>query len=871
MFLTYPQEPMGKALEELFLSFRVFVNKERVLIYAQNQHLFENFLKSPNNHHDSSPCIAPTSDFAFPIEMNFLSKTLSTFTGSSIPYTFKEKIVDPVTPTSTSQLETNQNSIWTLYDGINPKNSSKISIFEFNIHEPKTQRYELLARNAFKKLKLIKFPGIITIFDFIENDSNLYIITERVVPLSNYLEVNNLSNDALVAGLYSIEKSLKFVNEECNSVYGGLNFYNSVFVTRLGEWKLMGFEVVTNLNSDPDQPIYRLSQNLPHLQQQDLDHEFIRQNPKKLDGYKLACFVYSVFGRKDVVDTNVKLPVKLVGPVKRLYAKRSTIANFIKELESFHNQNKVIQFDHLLHELQFKNDGEKIAFFKYELPQYIDDDDIYPPGMLNYKLLPELIRQYKQLLKSSGNAVATPGTTTTTTTTTTTSNSNVLDPVAKQETLTAILNLIIKFGTKLNSEEFNKQIKPIIFESFGLADRSVRLVLLTHLPEYQDFFQDSEIQSKIFSPLITGFQDTNFLIRETTLKSITIIIDKISIKQVNQELLRILAKSQMDPKPSIRVNTLILIIKISSKIYTNSKNSVLITALSKSLRDSFVPCKITALNGFKSLIDEFSLEEICSKILGHLAISLMDKKSARVRKEAKEVFDLYLNSVEAHAKELPDVEPDEDEEEREFYKRYAPKPQPVDEEVTNSTTNASISDSHTGNDGGYFGWGVVNKLASFGGGGASTAGGQLNKDFNQSTPDITRIGTPTQQQLPILETPINTGETKNNNDDGESQGWDDNEFNDDWLANDEATIQMPLVEPVRKLNLGKLTDSTHTSTRGTRPVRKLPGGAKQKPTSLRLGHGGKANTNKPKPTLNLNLAVDTGDDEEEDGWGDGWL
>ena len=82
---------------------------------------------------------------------------------------------------------------------------------------------------------------------------------------------------------------------------------------------------------------------------------------------------------------------------------------------------------------------------------------------------------------------------------------------------------------------------------------------------------------------------------------------------------------------------------------------------------------------------------------------------------------------------------------------------------------------------------------------------------------------------------------------------------------------MPLVEPVRKLNLGKLTDSTHTSTRGTRPVRKLPGGAKQKPTSLRLGHGGKANTNKPKPTLNLNLAVDTGDDEEEDGWGDGWL
>lgn len=789
--------------------------------------------------------------FAFN-KMNFLSKTLSTFTGSSIPYTFKEKVVDPVTPVLT-QLETDQNSIWTLYNGVNPKDSSEVSIFEFNFHEPKTQSYELLARNAFKKLKLIKFPGIITIIDFIENDSHLYIITERVIPLSVYLGGNDLDNDALVAGLYSIEKSLKFINDDCNSVYGGLNFYNSVFVNRLGDWKLMGFEIVTNLTSDPDQPIYRLSQNLPHFQQQDIDHDFIRQNPKKFDGFKLACFVYAVFNGKGVIDTNVKLPVKLTGPVKRLYAKRSTIATFVKELDGFHQLNKVIQFDHQLHELQFMNDGEKIAFFKYELPQYIEDD-IYPPGMLNYKLLPELIRQYRQLMKSG---TAAPSTAT---------DANALDPVARQETLTAILNFIVKFGTKLTPEEFGKQIKPIIFESFNLADRSIRLILLTHLPEYQEYLLDSEIQLKIFTPLITGFQDTNFMIRETTLKSITIIIDKISVKQVNQELLRILAKSQMDPKPSIRVNTLILIIKISSKIYSNSKNNVLITALSKSLRDSFVPCKITALNGFKSLIDEFSLEEICSKILGHLAISLMDKKSAKVRKEAKKVFDLYLNSVETHAKELPDVEPDEDEEEREFYKRFAPKPQ-SEEEVNKATTEPTNSNLTT--NGGYFGWGVVNKLTSFGGGATTAdiaAGGQLNKDFNQSTPDITRIGTPTQQQLPILETPVSVNTVKPTDGVDAGQGWDD-DFNDGWLNNEETAGPKPLVEPVRKLNLNKSTD-IHTSKPGARTVRK-PLGAR-KPTSLRLGHGAKTNTNKPKPTLNLNLAVATGDDGEEDGWGDGW-
>ena len=211
------------------------------------------------------------------------------------------------------------------------------------------------------------------------------------------------------------------------------------------------------------------------------------------------------------------------------------------------------------------------------------------------------------------------------------------------------MHYLLKFGSTLPPDIFNKSVKPIIFKTFGLADRTIRLNLLTHLPSYSAYLTESDIQLKIFYDMISGFQDTNFMIRETTLKSITTIIDKISVKQVNQDLLKVLAKSQMDPKPSIRTNTLILIIKISDKIYKNSKNNVLITALSKSLRDSFTPCKMMALSGFEKLIEEFSLDEICGKILGHLAISLMDNKSYKVRVEAKRVFNLYLQSVERHS------------------------------------------------------------------------------------------------------------------------------------------------------------------------------------------------------------------------------
>lgn len=800
--------------------------------------------------------------------MNFLSKTLSTFTGSSIPYTFKEKIVDPITPTSSIH-QIDSSTVWSLYNGINPKDSSPVSIFEFNLRDTRVQRWELLARNAFKKLKTIKYPGLVSVVDFIENDSYLYIVTERVIPLALYIKEQDtkLHTDAVTAGIYEVARSLRFINEDCNSVHGGLNYYSSVFVNSQGDWKLFGFELVTNLQSDPDQALYRLSQNMPgNTSHGDIDMEAVRRDPKKYDGYLLGQLIYASFNN-GVVDTTVKIPVKLQGPAKRLNAKRNTVAQYLKETEQYHEQNMIIRFNHQLSELKFiKENDAKLEFFKHELPQYTEED-IYPPGFLNYKLLPELINQYHHLSKSQGstsitNASIVPSSST---------GSNGSEVHAKQETMSVLLNLVIKFGVKLSEDEFNKQIKPLIFEAFAQNDRAIRLILLTHLPDYQHFLTDSDVQYKIFTPLVTGFQDTNFMIRETTLKSITIVIDKISVKQVNQELLRILAKSQMDPKPSIRVNTLVLIVKISSKIYANSKNNVLITALSKSLRDSFVPCKMTALSGFESLIDEFSLEEICSKILGHLAISLMDKKSSKVRKAARKVFDLYLSSVEAHAKDLPvlENEDDEDEEEREFYKRYAPQQQK--ETVADDSAAKQVAEST----GGGFGWGMMSKLTSLGGSSTNInavgAGGQLNHDFNHSTPDITRVSTPTQRELPILDI-----ESSN---DGWGDGDGEIEVDEDWIGNNEDDInkeeenrkelgrdifrQPPkIVENTRKLNLGRSTDVPT----GRQPLRK----PLKSTTSLKLGSASRAaeKKTKPKSALQLNLKLD--DDQTEDGWDETW-
>lgn len=753
--------------------------------------------------------------------MNFLSKTLSTLTGTSIPYTVKEEI-----PTSPK-------SIWTVYNGLNPKgDNSPVSIFEMNLRNDVNinRNYVSLARNCFKKLKLVKFPGIISIIDFIENDNYLYIITEPVIPLQSYLKQygNEVGDDAKIYGIYNIGETLDFINMKCQCVHGSLSVYNdSVFVNKLGEWKLFGFELLTNLTSDPDQAIYRLSGYSPSFQDElpgDVSNqgiEAIRGFPIRFDSYKYGIFIHQIFNQGIDFNNIGKMPKQLSVQYKKLINPklnlRISIQAFLKETGKFFESNKVIQFNKQLEEIQFKNDFEKLNFFKFELSNYVGEDiDIkFPPGFLDFKLLPELINQYNNLLKPNN------------------AQQLVEDLQQRQETTSVLLNYILKFGVKLNKDEFCLKVKPIILNAFQSADRSIRLILLTHLSSYIENLTDGDIQSKVFYNLITGFQDTNFMIRETTLTSIMIIIDKVSVKQVNQDLLKVLAKSQMDPKPSIRTNTLVLIIKISDKIYQNSKNNVLITALSKSLRDSFIPCKMTSLSGFEKLINEFSLEEICSKILGQLAILLMDNQSYKVRKEAKRIFELYLDMVEKHASTLPrsENEDDEDAEEKEFFKKYAPNNNGLAQQVSQASQDVTQASKFN------FGWGMVNKLVA-----SSELEGELNNDFNSSTPDLTRVTTPT---ISNKREPATSFANDIINDDDLDDGWGD-ELNNLSLQD----------KPSEKLSTIRSTTRAPTKTNNN----------SRKTSSLKLGTKKDTTRKPPGSTLKLDLTIN---DDVEDGWG-GW-
>lgn len=769
--------------------------------------------------------------------MNFLSSAISSLTGTSIPYTFKEKVVDP----QAGGYPDNR-SIWTVYNGVNPKTDTPVTIFEFLARDPVAQYngVEPLARNCFKKLKLIKFPGIISIVDFIESDTHVYIVTERVTPLTHYLTENagKVLADAKLYGIHGIAHALLFINMNAQCLHGHLDIASSVFVNAQGEWKLFGFEVLTNLTSDPDQPIYRLAGKLPGSHD-DLPDEVanggmdaIRQFPIKYDSYRLGHFIFSVLTRQSF-DTSVavghsellagsnKIPKPISLQVKRLVSAkpnlRITVEKFVQETEDYFSGNTLVAFSKILEELKFLNEADKLAFFKNDLANYVNGE--FPPGYLDNKLLPEIISQFNNLANTKPTVNSTPE-----------------QHQQRQETMSILLNFILKLSSGLPDDKFSKTIKPILFHAFTLSDRSIRLILLNHLPSYSQRLADYEVQSKIFYNLVSGFQDTNFMIRETTLTSITTIIDKVSVKQVNQDLLKVLAKLQMDPKPSIRTNTLILIIKISSKIYANSRNSVIITALAKSLRDTFTPCKLTSLHGFEKLIDQFSLDEICGKILGHLAVALMDPKSAKVRSEAKRIFQLYLGSVEKHAASLPTDEEDEDAEEKEFFKNNAPEGAPPAESKSAAASKNSSAFS--------LGWNVVNKLVS------SEVDGNLNKSFDRSTPDLTRVSTPTVSQP--------------------KESWDDLVENDGWSDPEDVA---PKVEPnaaravARKPAKIEAKPKPDTKTENRFGAVLNSAAKPSAPSGRGLKLGQNRLQKKAPSSLKLDLQVD---DNDDDSWGGEW-
>ncbi|KAI9811626.1 MAG: hypothetical protein M1827_005375 [Pycnora praestabilis] len=549
--------------------------------------------------------------------MDFLKSAVASAIskGPPFPYTFGDRVdVD--------------NSIWTLYNGSKREDGSSCSIFSFDVAANKSRLP--LAKNAVRKLRTLRHPGVIKILDSVETETYIYIATERLTPLRWHVRRKSMSTEMIKWGLYSAASTLKFINDEASSVHGNFRL-SSLFTSESGEWKVGGLEVLSSMKDDAA-IIYTYSSLLPDSGRYAPSEvaksgwEIIKRQPiSAVDAYYLGTLIFEVFNGEfissDQVGQTKNIPPSMQQSYKRLVngnpKARSSVGAFLEQGRRSGGffATSLIQLTEGIESLGLKSEGEREEFLS-ELNEAFED---FPEEFLNIKVLPELLKS----VEFGGGGPK-------------------------------VFSVVMKIGAKIPDEDYDTRIIPIVNRLFSSQDRVIRVCLLDNLPLMIDHLPQKLVNDKIFPQMVTGFIDVAPVVREQTVKAVLTIITKLSDRTINGELLKYLAKTSNDEQPGIRTNTTICLGKIAKYLSTNTRQKVLAAAFARSLRDPFVHARNAALLALGATSDVFTDDDCANKILPALCPSLVDKEKI-VRDQANKTLDLYLNRIRKYSLTLPDT------------------------------------------------------------------------------------------------------------------------------------------------------------------------------------------------------------------------
>ncbi|KAI0394627.1 ARM repeat-containing protein [Xylariaceae sp. FL0594] len=535
--------------------------------------------------------------------------------GPAFPYSFGDKVdIDA--------------SIWTLYNGTKRSDGSNCSIFSFDVAANKSRLP--LAKNALKKLRTMRHPGVVKVLDAVETDSYIYIATERVVPLRWHVKRKSLSPETIKWGLYSIARTVKFINDEGCSIHGSLRVA-SIYTSESGEWKLGGFEVLSNVKDD-DAIIYTYGSLVPdssrfappELARSGWDA--IKKSPHSaVDAYNFGTTIFEVFNGDflgaDQAGQTKGIPPTMHAGYKRLVnpnpKARITVGAFLQQgcRSGGFFDSPLIKLTEGIDNLGVKTEDERAEFLD-DLDQLTDD---FPEDFFKLKVLPELL---KSVEFGGGGPKA--------------------------------FGVVMKIASKLTNEDFEAKVQPVVVRLFGNPDRAIRVCLLDNLPLMIDRLPKKIVNDKIFPHMVSGFTDLAPIVREQTLKSVLVVIEKLSDRVINGELLRHLAKTANDEQPGIRTNTTICLGKIAKHLGTANRAKVLMAAFTRSLRDPFVHARNAALMALAATGDCFTEEECATRILPVVCPSLVDKEKL-VRDQALKTMDIYMQRIRKAQASMPDT------------------------------------------------------------------------------------------------------------------------------------------------------------------------------------------------------------------------
>lgn len=563
--------------------------------------------------------------------MSFINifKSISNF---QFPYTLDEKAVYETT-------------LWQVFNGTRKSDSLLVTVFKAN----RSQQNEELIANAVHKAKILKIPGLCHVLDTFDSDpQSTFIITERVIPFPwDDLKALQRNKEGIELGISQILTTLKFLNA---FVLGTIS-KESIFIDTKGQWLLFGLELCYK-KTEIDES--RFASNVL-LYNRLMGLPTTTEDCKKIDSLQLGALLTELLGGSSKVPRDWKSTFQI------FCRAGITLESFMSRLESTStwSSNPLISIFHQLKELHIKDPPGRLLVMAQIQNIFFESRNLFhnlSPGFIEGLLLPELSSVIQWLITSQNNSA---------------SSISRLIPL-----------LAIFLDLTIDTDYFPETSKNLVYECFSLQDRQVRFLLLIYLPKISKKLASSEISGKIYPRLVLGLADSDPTLRLQTLKKIPIVVSHISERQLNNELLRYLAKTQVDQDVEIRTWTVIIITQISNLLSTSSGNrsNILATAFTKSLKDPVIKPRLAALYGLNKSIELFDVTTIANKILTVIAPGLLDKDPL-VRSKAKGLFQKYLNKLESEAKVLQEKSPNEKSSEDFNFDEYGHDEDTNDEEL----------------------------------------------------------------------------------------------------------------------------------------------------------------------------------------------
>ncbi|KAI0071715.1 hypothetical protein K474DRAFT_1775986 [Panus rudis PR-1116 ss-1] len=542
-------------------------------------------------------------------------------------------------------------TIWTLYEATKREDGSPVSVFEFDSSLPRNRNVLPLAKNALRKLRTVRHPDVLKFLDAVETDTTICIMTERVRPLAQAIQERSSKSaeekeDWLLWGLHRISVALAFVNETCASTHGNVRI-DSVFISPSGEWKLGGFELLSN-PKDEAAVLYTMGSILPDSstyaspEVKKSGWSVLKENPiNAADSYALGLLIHFAFNPSHTLPATAQPPHPPPTSASRGSIPLSVFPSFKKLLDP--NPKARLSPKHFLDIGMAETAGEGSGFFAHNklvkvcagldnfnlaseaeksilLRTLKESSSSLPPEFASYRVLPALA----SALEFGGASAA------------------------------SIVPLIMLYGKNVPPQDYSSVILVHLVKLYTSPDRGTRMALLESLPEYADKLDKKTVADKIWPNLQTGFADTVPVIREATVKSISILSDKFNERILNNELLRHLARMQADPEASIRTNTCILLGRLGPTLGYHTKKKVLVPAFAKALKDPFVHCRVAALMALMATIDCYDNEELASRVIPNMSFAMVDKEKL-VRDQAFKAMQLFIKKLEDYAATLPET------------------------------------------------------------------------------------------------------------------------------------------------------------------------------------------------------------------------